>query len=54
LKVEFCDSSRLLAGYWNTTTGIFLRRLVPGKGGMINSAGTACLAYHFIIHCFNA
>eukprot|EP00775_Hariotina_reticulata_P003753 gene3753-4011_t len=28
LKVEFCDSSRLLAGYWNTTTGIFLRRYV--------------------------
>jgi hypothetical protein len=26
LKVEFCDSSRLLAGYWNTTTGNFLRR----------------------------
>eukprot|EP00879_Flechtneria_rotunda_P028837 GHRR01031068.1.p1 GENE.GHRR01031068.1~~GHRR01031068.1.p1 ORF type:complete len:110 (+),score=18.57 GHRR01031068.1:241-570(+) len=26
LKVEFCDSSRLLAGYWNTSTGIFLRR----------------------------
>jgi len=25
-KVEFCDSSRLLAGYWNTTTGNFLRR----------------------------
>ncbi|KAF8073163.1 LPLAT1 [Scenedesmus sp. PABB004] len=37
LKVEFCDSSRLLAGYWNTTTGTFLRRYVyerltvPGK-----------------------
>eukprot|EP00879_Flechtneria_rotunda_P012872 GHRR01013442.1.p1 GENE.GHRR01013442.1~~GHRR01013442.1.p1 ORF type:complete len:475 (+),score=119.27 GHRR01013442.1:190-1614(+) len=28
LKVEFCDSSRLLAGYWNTSTGIFLRRYV--------------------------
>lgn len=27
-KVEFCDSSRLLAGYWNTTTGNFLRRYV--------------------------
>lgn len=30
LKVEFCDSSRLLAGYWNTTTGNFLRRCVCG------------------------
>jgi hypothetical protein len=29
-KVEFCDSSRLLAGYWNTTTGNFLRRWVAG------------------------
>jgi transcription initiation factor TFIID subunit TAF12 len=25
-KVEFCDSSRMLAAYWNITTGIFLRR----------------------------
>lgn len=29
-KVEFCDSSRLLAGYWNTTTGNFLRRCGGG------------------------
>eukprot|EP00878_Enallax_costatus_P006664 GHUV01006985.1.p1 GENE.GHUV01006985.1~~GHUV01006985.1.p1 ORF type:complete len:343 (+),score=42.23 GHUV01006985.1:519-1547(+) len=28
LKCEFCDSSRLLAGYWNTSTGVFLRRYV--------------------------
>lgn len=28
LRVEFCESSRLLAQYWNTTTGTFLRRYV--------------------------
>lgn len=28
LKVEFCDSSRLLTKYWNSTTGNFLRRCV--------------------------
>jgi hypothetical protein len=31
LKVEFCDSSRLLAGYWNTTTGNFLRRCARAR-----------------------
>lgn len=31
MKVEFCDSSRLLAGYWNTTTGNFLRRWVETR-----------------------
>jgi hypothetical protein len=33
LKVEFCDSSRLLAQYWNTTTGTFLRRWAGREKG---------------------
>ncbi|GBF90895.1 lysophospholipid acyltransferase-like [Raphidocelis subcapitata] len=28
LKVEFCDSGRMLAAHWNISTGMFLRRYV--------------------------
>jgi hypothetical protein len=41
-KVEFCDSSRLLAGYWNTTTGNFLRRWVM-TGADLSACPRVCL-----------